>query len=369
MQTINLMTLAKNASESVTRLTEMATLSSAPLRAEVRNGQIHLGVRSWPSYFFEKIVASDLELQQARANTQIAIESHVRAFLNSKDASMDTVKEELIMNLLHTRTTEKLVTRPVLSSAKRQSDTKTEAKNRNKICLRKVLDNPSNGAILVRRGVSIAQPDALEQARPEVKEKAEFAMGVVSAIFNPLNDKNLNVWIKKLISAAIKPSLKNSVLHVIADVRLVRKETMRSATKDLLGRGNTVELEYTDAFRNLRSKEAFKDYYKNQLKSVAGFVKSTVLLELPYDSEPVCTDANVYGATDAANEFIKKQQALGKKVSVMIVVPSLPVNTPKSGAGNAPDGVSNHRTDSNTRMSERRQQQESGDENELDADA
>jgi hypothetical protein len=320
----------------------MATLSDAPLRAEVRNGQIYLGVRNWSTYFFEKIVASDKELEQAKLKTQIAIETHVRAFLNSPDGAIDAVKEELIMNLLHTRTTERLVTRPVILKSKNEPDTKPESKTEKKIRLDKVFDKPSNGAILVQRGVSIAQPSALEQARPALKEKAEWVMGVVSALFNPLNDKNLNLWIRRVVNSAIKPAITNSTLHVIADVRLVRKETNRSATTDLLDRGNIVELQYTDAFKNFGNKDAFKDYYKNQLNNVAGTVKSTLLLELPYDNDPVCTDANVYGAVDAAHEFIEKQKLLGKTVSVMIVVPSLPIGRPKSEKRQSPDGASDN---------------------------
>lgn len=340
MPSINLMTLANDAQVSLGKLTSLAGLSSAPLRVEHRNGQIHLGVRSWSTYFFEKIVASDLELAQIETRTQIAIEKHVRAFLNSPDMSAEAGKEKLIMDLLHARTLNQTTTKPEFSSSKKQPAAKSEKEKNEKIELRKVTSKPFNEAILVQRGVTIAQPSALEQASPELKDKAEWIMGVVDAIFNPLCDKNLRICIRKTVEAAIKPSIKNSTLHVIADVRLVRKETMRSATIDLLDRGNVVELDYTDEFKNLRTKDAFQDYYHKHLKSVSKFVKSTMLLELPYDSEPVCTNANVFGATDAAHAFIETQRQLGKTISVMIVVPRLPDRQPKSGKGRLPDGAS-----------------------------
>lgn len=300
MERINLTTLAKKPVESVNELRRLAMLSDAPLRIEHEDGKIYLRVRSWPTYFFEKIVAWDSEIAEAETDTQQAIEKYARSFLSNSKTTLDAAEGDLITSLLHTRTLNKMITRPVFASA-----AKTGAANKSRIAdnepaFKEVSRIASNGAMLVPKGVSIAQINAVEK-RAVAKGKGQHR------------------------DAPIRSAATNSAFKVLADVRILRKDTIKLATRARLLRAHTVDLENSSyKTDNLGTRQSYETYYRTQLNSVARSISTSVLLELRHDTNAGCSADNVNGALDAANGFIEAQLKSGKHVSVMIAVPELP---------------------------------------------
>lgn len=80
VRSVKLSALADSRSVSACRsdLSNLAEWANGPLRLErkVENGATvhYLGVRTWPTYFFEKLFASDKQKADARRETMVAIE-------------------------------------------------------------------------------------------------------------------------------------------------------------------------------------------------------------------------------------------------------------------------------------------------------
>lgn len=303
MNSLNLRNLSANSVKSIETLQKLAMSSDAPLRLEKRGGQIYLGVRTWPTYFFEKIVASEKEIAHTEGKTQKAIEMHVRSFLTDSNTTFNEAEADAVIFNLHKRTTNKLITRPVfLKAVKTPGAEKRQDVHANND-LRKVNGKRFDDAILVPKGISIA---------------------ALSTIKKPDNKiKNIDDLIQRLITSIKSPAAKNTTLHVTADARLVRKETYESATKSLLRGGTTFQLGSLPS-KIPPSSEDFSKYYKRELNGVATAVKTTVILELHHDLKNDCSKANVQGALNAANRFMDERKLAGKPVSVMLTVPKLP---------------------------------------------
>lgn len=305
MQVVNLRTLNVDPRESVVTLQHLATSSEGPLRLQRRNGEIYLGVRTWSTYFFEKCIAWDSEIVKAERDTQLAIEQHVRCFLSASGTTLSADRGDEITLNLHTRAINKLVSRPVFVNPRTQSSAAKRAANDSTVrSLDETKHTMANGAILVPKGISFAQLSTVVKVKPPVSATKE-PDSLIDRLFSIL-----------------KPGVPPSPLQVIADVRLVRKETTLSAPAGLLERGTTTVLGQLPS-GTLASKN-FERFYLGQLNNVADRVKTTIVLELDHDLGTGCSELNITGACNAAEEFIQGQLRRGKHVSVMLAVPALP---------------------------------------------
>ena len=82
---VNLSYLAQSKTSAAQALMNLAQFADGPLRLETRveHGVTvkYLGVRSWSTYFFEKLIATSGEKTAAKLETQKAIDEHVRSCL------------------------------------------------------------------------------------------------------------------------------------------------------------------------------------------------------------------------------------------------------------------------------------------------
>lgn len=87
LPSVNLRFLNRNKTGSAEALSNLATFANGPLRLQkkLENGITvrYLGVRSWSTYFFEKIIATPRQIAKAELKTRCAIEFDVRPFLNN----------------------------------------------------------------------------------------------------------------------------------------------------------------------------------------------------------------------------------------------------------------------------------------------
>jgi hypothetical protein len=117
-----------------------------------------------------------------------------------------------------------------------------------------------------------------------------------------------------------------SPLKVIANVRLVTKAYYEEHEKHLstsLSKGETIR---QAAIQNLSNpdSEYFKKEYLQRLNDNADLIQTSVVLEAQADSTSTCSDANLKGAREAAEQFVQEQRGKNKHVSVMVTVPECP---------------------------------------------
>ena len=80
MSQVNLLNLCvskANFRNTLTVLENLADSKEGPLRIEHKNGVPHLGIRTWKTYFFEKLVLDDLNSQGIERDTAETITSYV----------------------------------------------------------------------------------------------------------------------------------------------------------------------------------------------------------------------------------------------------------------------------------------------------
>lgn len=288
---VNLSFLNNNKTESARSLILLADLSKGPLRLQkkVENGVTvkYLGVRSWPTYFFEKLIATPAQKTKAKIEAQVAIEQHARSFLKNSGLTMAGRSADGIIATLHSRVIGGLVTKlPVEQEAARaQGGNATTAPTfQDQEVLIRTKHKTFRGAAIVPTGLSIA-----------------------------------------VISSS----------KVIADIRLVTEATFITYPgHDRLTRSTVSQGRFTSD-----SQAGIDDYKKQYLASlscVAALIQTSVVLEVQPDSRGKCSDANLEGARQAATDFIQSRKLQGRHVSVMLTVPELPPETqPVSAATEA----------------------------------
>jgi hypothetical protein len=284
---VNLSFLKNDKLGSATALILLADLSKGPLRLQkrVENGVTvkYLGVRSWPTYFFEKLIATPAQKTKAKIEAQVAIEQHARSFLKNSGLTMAGRSADGIIATLHSRVIGGLVTKlPVEQEAARaqEGNTTTAPTFQDQDGLIRTKHKTFRGAAIVPTGLSIA---------------------------------------------AISP------LKVIADIRLVTEATFNTPLgQNKLARCTVSQGAFTSDIQ--AGIDDYKVQYLNSLNCVAALVQTSVVLEVQPDANGKCSDANREGARQAATAFIQSRKLLRRHVSVMLTVPELPPVTQPAGA-------------------------------------
>ena len=274
---VNLSRLDQNKTGSATALMNLAQFANGPLRLQkkVENGVTvkYLGVRSWSTYFFEKIIATPTQKSKAKLKTQKAIDRDVRSFLNNSRITMGRRPEDVVASL-QARVVGKSVTPAPIAAVDNDEDSRTHTRPTNEITdVIKTSSKLFHGTGTVPTGLSLA---------------------------------------------AVAP------LRIIADVRLVTKNTFDSHPKGDLRRGLTYSLSKFPGIDKKTCVNEFKKYYLDNLKKFEGVVQTSVVMEIQLDANGNCSEANREGARSAAKEFVRLQKLQGKHVSVMLTVPELP---------------------------------------------
>lgn len=285
---VNLSFLNNNKAGSAAALILLADLSNAPLRLQkkVENGVTvkYLGVRSWPTYFFEKLLATPAQKTKAKIEAQVAIEQHVRSFLNNSGLTMAGRTADGITATLHSRVIGRLVTKlPVEQEAALDQEGKatTAPIFQDQEVLIRTKHKTFRGAAIIPTGLS-------------------------TAVISPLK--------------------------VIADVRLVTAATFNTSPgQNKLARCTVSQGAFTSDIQ--AGIDDYKGQYLASLNSVAAIVNTSVVLEVQPDSNGKCSEANLAGARQAATDFVKTRKSQGKHVSVMLTVPELPLVTQTASAG------------------------------------
>lgn len=279
---VNLSFLNNNKAGSAAALILLADLSNAPLRLQkkVENGVTvkYLGVRSWPTYFFEKLLATPAQKTKAKIEAQVAIEQHVRSFLNNSGLTMAGRTADGITATLHSRVIGRLVTKlPVEQEGKAT----TAPIFQDQEVLIRTKHKTFRGAAIIPTGLS-------------------------TAVISPLK--------------------------VIADVRLVTEATFNTSPgQNKLARCTVSQGAFTSDIQ--AGIDDYKGQYLASLNSVAAIVNTSVVLEVQPDSNGKCSEANLAGARQAATDFVKTRKSQGKHVSVMLTVPELPLVTQTVSVG------------------------------------
>ena len=280
LSSVNLNDLGPTNTGAAQALMNLAQFADGPLRLKEKvenNVTIRsLGVRSWSTYFFEKLCALPGEKTQAKLQTRKAIDEHVRSFLNNSGLQLGCDMESLVATLQLKVSGKSVLPTPVAAG-----------------------DGGQNGNAGGQSG----------RARSEIVEKRGILLRGTGTVPTGL-------------SVAQVPALR-----MIADVRLVTASTYEKHPKFDSIKGMTYELNPVPG-KGKPSKASSKDQWKNfYLKNLSDFgrvIQTSVVMELELDSKDDYSLRNVEGAYAAAEEFAALQKQNGKRVSVMVTVPKLP---------------------------------------------
>jgi hypothetical protein len=285
---VNLSYLAQSKTSAAQALMNLAQFADGPLRLETRveHGVTvkYLGVRSWSTYFFEKLIATSGEKTAAKLETQKAIDEHVRSFLNNSGITLGYSAEALTADL------------------------------QSKVVKKCVLPDPVGQ--LETRGNGKAGTGARNNNADLVETKSRIFRGIGT--------------VPGGLTLAAAPPLK-----MIADVRLVTGPTFDLHPKTDSTRGQTHRLndDLPDSGGQASVKK-WKKYYLDNLSRFGEVIQTSVVMELQPDSEGDIPEAQRQGAFSAAEEFIRLQKQQGKQVSIMLTVTKLPaVNGSKAALG------------------------------------
>ena len=271
---VNLQDLLSCAALKVEALNKLAASDCGPLRLKKKvvgdKTVRYLGVRSWSTYFFEKIIASSKEVRQAKIDTQKAIDEHVRPFLHGV-SFLHSSNPEALTRALQARVIRKQISPSLCTDVLAGHNSQTQ-----------------NGPHFLKKTAS------LFHGTTTVPTGVSFAVV--------------------------------STLKVIADVRLVSKETFNDAFKKNCRRGLTSTINPRPLSHFKSSRANYKAYYLAELRKQSENINSSVALELQPDERSYCSNDNMFGAHDAAKEFIKESaEQRERTVSIMLTVPNLPI--------------------------------------------
>lgn len=280
LSSVNLNDLHQNKTGAALALMRLAQFADGPLRLKekVENGVTirSLGVRSWSTYFFEKLCALPGEKTQAKLQTRKAIDEHVRSFLNNSGLTLGCDTESVVATLQSKVSRKLVLPTPAAEVDGRQTGNAGGQSGSAKSKIAEASGILFRGTGTVPTGLSIAQVPAL---------------------------------------------------RMIADVRLVTASTFEKHPKFDSSRGTTFQLSPVQG-KGKPSKATSKDQWKNfYLKNLSDFgrvIQTSVVMELELDSKDDYSLTNVEGAFAAAEEFAALQKQNGKRVSVMVTVPKLP---------------------------------------------
>lgn len=279
LSSVNLSFLTQSDTGAAQALMNLAKYADGPLRLQksVQNGVTirSLGVRSWPTYFFETFIAWPCEISRAELKAQKAIDQYVRPFLNNSGLTLAVSAESLTANLQA-----RVVGKSILP------ETVTEVETGGN-------DNPGMRA---------------ESRPPEpVAGKGKMFNGTGTV------PTGLSV-------AVVTP------LQMIADVRLVTSETYFNHQKGDGRRGLTYALSAPPDSRTKASADDYEKYYHHNLMKYASLIGASVVIELQPNADGKCSIRQQNGAWNAAEEFVALQkQNYGKHISIMLTVPTLPL--------------------------------------------
>ena len=270
---LNLCSLSENRALSMKVLRRLARSGSGPLRVTESEGVIKLGIRSWPTYFFETIDFKRVLIADAELKTELAMEKYLRPFLSPSDSNTtkNNTSKNLRMNLL----------------------------------------------------------SRISSNRPTYKEKSSTSDPETPASTLSENDYWLPHGISVFDCSSESPILatERAPLETIADVRLVREYKPVSTSSKQKRKGNIKQLidftEYKQKYfpkGSSHAKNIYEQYYFLQLRELSYQIKSTVVLELFHDQSTGCSEANSAGAKEAAKSFRQFMSDHEKKnVSVMLI--------------------------------------------------
>lgn len=265
-------------------LTKLAESANGPLRLKKKfeKGVVvrYLGVRSWPTYFFEKLLATDEQKANARRKTMVAIEKYVRPFLNEHDVATGSA-------LSAEQLTERL-----FSSVTRQPLTGKEI--------------GTSEPYFRSREKFISTPGKFFHGISRVPTGLSFSVG--------------------------------DPLRMIADVHLVRKTGPESYLMGDLKQGRIVEQTKFPKIDQMSDFE-FEHQYLSMLNNEKGSIQTSVVLELQLDTNGLCSEANLEGARCAAEKFLLSQNHTKKNISIMLIVPALPSSVAGSGSSANADDI------------------------------
>lgn len=285
LASVNLDNLYQNKTGAAHALMNLAQFADGPLRLKekVENGVVirSLGVRSWSTYFFEKLCALPGEKTQAKLQTRKAIDEHVRSFLNNSGIRLGCDTESLVATLQSKVSRKLMLPKPVSEDDGVQTGNAGGRSGNAKIDVIATKGILLRGTGTVPTGLSVAQVPAL---------------------------------------------------RMIADVRLVTASTFGKHPRTDASRGATYPLSPVPGKGKALSVDQWKDFYLKNLSDFARVIQTSVVMELELDPGGGYSADNLAGANAAAKEFAGLQMRSGKRVSVMVAVPTLPALNERNSA-------------------------------------
>jgi hypothetical protein len=278
MSDMNLYALQKNFdANSLGQLAALANSAEGPLRITIEHDVPHIGVRSWPTYFFEKITcAFNLNsLENIEKQTIKSIKKHVGPSLKTFSKNSSDLLPHMLLHKLCTRTSEASL-------------------------------NPDLGPRLLLNA-STTRPEYVE---PVVVRDAKFK--VIDGMM--IVPKGLS-----MISREIGKVMADCHLVTITDTNAIPNSAGTAIDSDL---NYAVPKKILPTLVQMGKSPCEKDFYEfyyNGLISNTDSIQTCVAIEL-LSTEMENSLSNRNGALRAASAFMKQSKLSGKSISVSLCI-------------------------------------------------
>lgn len=271
---------------SLTKLEKLADSNEGPLRIEYEKGIPYLGIRTWKTFFFEKLVLDDLDIPDIERNTAETIDSFVGGLV---EAIKKSPKKPSALGTMENSPTPDL---GVLSSS---------------ILFK--LQAKASGTDLKPRVSTTAWINASTSGPAYRDEKVDLTT---------VGSFNGKFIVPKGLSIGTVP-----IWKVMAEARLLSSSFM--SIEDSSGQSRFL----SPNSKQKKDPSEFEEndyfiFYKLHLERQVKASETSVAIQLVFDIGGGSSEDNQNGAWRAADEFVKKRAAKQQPVSVLLCTANLP---------------------------------------------
>ena len=270
-----------NLARTIADLHKLANSTKGPLRIKIdKNGEPCIGIRSWPTYFFEKIFCVDTQIEKIEEKTKAKITETIAPFLkfvNSEGSSYlktRTIKdsEAIILNKLYTKVEERNLNPNIGKTGKSSASTTTPQYNPFNMQLTR--GRPHDGMLTVPMGLSVG-----------------------------------DIPIEK----------------VVANLRLVPESIASNAYYHFI-KIPTKAFPEILVDETLEGEDYYSAYYDKLFKEYDSEFQGSIAIELAPGSNGCVPAEHSRGAYTAAAKFIKKRSSEDNSISILLCGKDLTLN-------------------------------------------
>ena len=265
----------------VNALASLANSTDGPLRIKIKNNVPYLGVRSWPTYFFEKIVCVDSQIKRIEAETEKAILKYIDPFLGAAEARIADANDPALFKF----SAESLSFRLQAKAAGKGFNLKVEKT----VLLKAFTTKPAYKVPSIKRATATA-------FNGRIAVPSGLSIGVV-----PVEKVMTDCRLVENIATSLP--LSGEAYNADRHDSLPTRKPSNSGYKDML-----------DEEKN------FFNFYLQNLRTNTNSFRTSVAIQISSDTATGASAQKRNGVWRAAKVFMRERMEAGASVSVLLCV-------------------------------------------------